>query len=294
MNLKDLEFGDSKYSGDGDSLLTAFGKIQDNFASLNGGKLESNQIQNIGDGIEIYDGSDITLKTFVSGDNITVEVVGDNIIISTPNSIDSMVNDPEPTLGGDLNVNDYSIYNKVDRTGDYQPLHLNEFTLSRYENKSVLSTNSSLVINADGQLIIDATITAQSIQCQSLSLPLDYSLMANTIGIHSGTTTGIHIGDVQGNTSGACGTIANHSISNLYDVDSDTLPQPYSLFVFDGTKYIPMDLNVLLSTVSFRLPQLTEELRDATDPENGTLIYNTDQNKIQGYENGQWVNLNQG
>lgn len=42
---------------------------------------------------------------------------------------------------------------------------------------------------------------------------------------------------------------------------------------------------------TFRLPQLTTIARDALTPANGDLIYNTTDNKIQGFENGAWVNL---
>jgi len=41
----------------------------------------------------------------------------------------------------------------------------------------------------------------------------------------------------------------------------------------------------------FRLASLTTGQRDALTPVNGDLIYNTTDNKIQGYENGAWVNL---
>ena len=42
---------------------------------------------------------------------------------------------------------------------------------------------------------------------------------------------------------------------------------------------------------AFRVPTLTTTERDALTPGNGDLIYNTSDNKFQGYENGAWVNL---
>jgi hypothetical protein len=42
---------------------------------------------------------------------------------------------------------------------------------------------------------------------------------------------------------------------------------------------------------TFRVPQLTTTDRDLLTAANGDLIYNTTDNKIQGYENGAWVNL---
>lgn len=45
-------------------------------------------------------------------------------------------------------------------------------------------------------------------------------------------------------------------------------------------------------TWGFFLPRLTTAERDAiTSPINGQLLYNTTLNKFQGYENGAWVNL---
>lgn len=41
----------------------------------------------------------------------------------------------------------------------------------------------------------------------------------------------------------------------------------------------------------FRVARLTQAQRDLITPENGDLVYNTDTNKFQGFENGIWVNL---
>ena len=46
------------------------------------------------------------------------------------------------------------------------------------------------------------------------------------------------------------------------------------------------------STTGFlRTPQLTTTQRNALAAENGMLVYNTTDNKFQGYQNGAWVNL---
>jgi len=42
---------------------------------------------------------------------------------------------------------------------------------------------------------------------------------------------------------------------------------------------------------SLLLARLTTALRDALTPANGMIIYNSETNKFQGYENGAWVNL---
>ena len=42
---------------------------------------------------------------------------------------------------------------------------------------------------------------------------------------------------------------------------------------------------------SFTLPRLTTTQRNALTAVNGMIIYNSTDNKFQGYENGGWANL---
>lgn len=48
---------------------------------------------------------------------------------------------------------------------------------------------------------------------------------------------------------------------------------------------------VIVQTGTFRLPSFTTTERNALTPANGDIIYNTTDNKFQGYENGAWANL---
>lgn len=51
-------------------------------------------------------------------------------------------------------------------------------------------------------------------------------------------------------------------------------------------------LQSYLSQTGIFVPQITTTLRDSLqNVQNGQLIYNTTDNKFQGYENGTWVNL---
>tara|TARA_R110000772_G_scaffold1453_10_gene4970 strand:+ start:1830 stop:3263 length:1434 start_codon:yes stop_codon:yes gene_type:complete len=48
---------------------------------------------------------------------------------------------------------------------------------------------------------------------------------------------------------------------------------------------------VAASSTPFLLPQLTTIERDASNASNGSLIYNTTSNKIQGFQNDVWINI---
>jgi hypothetical protein len=48
---------------------------------------------------------------------------------------------------------------------------------------------------------------------------------------------------------------------------------------------------VVITSSPLRMASFTTTARDALAAQNGDVIYNTTDNKFQGYENGSWVNL---
>jgi hypothetical protein len=66
-----------------------------------------------------------------------------------------------------------------------------------------------------------------------------------------------------------------------------------------GTPEVYSETSILLTATDrvevtqspFKLANLTEAQRDALTAENGDMIYNTTSNKLQGYQNGSWINL---
>jgi hypothetical protein len=48
---------------------------------------------------------------------------------------------------------------------------------------------------------------------------------------------------------------------------------------------------VVVTKSPFRLASFTTTVRDTLISRNGDMIYNTTDNKFQGYQNGAWVNL---
>ena len=58
-----------------------------------------------------------------------------------------------------------------------------------------------------------------------------------------------------------------------------------------GTAISGTSVSVTGTTGFVQLPSLTTTQRNALTPVNGMIIYNSSDNKFQGYENGAWANL---
>ena len=80
---------------------------------------------------------------------------------------------------------------------------------------------------------------------------------------------------------------------------ADTIEVENIITNASGTPEISSDTDIILaagtrvevSTSPFKLASFTTVERDALAAENGDMIYNTTDNKFQGYENGAWANL---
>lgn len=68
-------------------------------------------------------------------------------------------------------------------------------------------------------------------------------------------------------------------------------------YVISAASYVQLDAQDGVRVTgggAFRLPQMTTTERDVVIAVNGDLIYNTTDNKIQGYQNGAWINIEDG
>jgi hypothetical protein len=80
---------------------------------------------------------------------------------------------------------------------------------------------------------------------------------------------------------------------------ADTIQVENIITNASGTPEISSDTDIILaagtrvevSSSPFKLASFTTVERDALSAENGDMIYNTTDNKFQGYENGAWANL---
>ncbi len=68
--------------------------------------------------------------------------------------------------------------------------------------------------------------------------------------------------------------------------------QTIATMVIDIFKRLKLVEGRLLNRkVPFKAPKLTTTERDTIDAVNGDFIYNTSNNRFEGYENGSWVDL---
>ena len=110
MAINLVELGTFPNDGTGDDLRTAFEKVNSNFDYINNAIVIGGE--NIGTGSGIYvgtSGSNLQFKSIAAGSNVTVSATGTTITIAADSLLGSVSDDPNPTLGGNLNLNNFSL-----------------------------------------------------------------------------------------------------------------------------------------------------------------------------------------
>lgn len=121
-------------------------------------------------------------------------------------------------------------------------------------------------------------------------------------GINDGTNGQLLQTDGNGNFSFVSGTTYDQTLNTSDDVEFNTVSA--TEFVNSGVGETVIDSattitltaqdGVFVTGSPFRLPSFTTTQRNALVPSNGDLIYNSTANKIQGYQNGAWINIDDG
>ena len=173
MAIQTINIGTYANDGTGEDLRSAFNKINENFQELD--LIVASDGSNIGTtGIGVFAGKVddsgnigelMQFRKIAGSSNISVNVVNNSIEISAPNSINQLVEDIDPHLGGNLILNNFSIQG----TGNINIAtgHVNAPTMA-------------------------STFTG----------PLTGNVTGNLTGNVTGDTTGLHTGDVEGNVTG--------------------------------------------------------------------------------------------
>lgn len=263
MTIQTVNLGSYANDGTGDDLRTAFTKVNDNTAELDLTRVVS--ATNLGLGAEIFKekvDKNLQLRKINAGINITVTQNANDITIATPDSINNLVEDTSPQLGGNLDLNNFNIlgtgnvdidgvviadeftgnivvrnsnltieaYNSLNN--NYNAVELNGLMFSGGNRLTAGINNIStfvgdgLVINSDLQLIL----TSNNGVLVDTDLTVSGSIQGNLIGTVTGTVS----------------SIANHNLEDLADVSSAT-PTVGQALTWNGSAWTP---NTITSGVS--------------------------------------------
>jgi hypothetical protein len=106
--LQTINIGGYANDGTGDDLRTAFQKVNSNFATLNS-ELGITTAENVGSGVGIFaqkDDTTLQFKSLKGTSGVTVTYDATSVTIG---ALANIQGDNNPTLGGNLNLNGYSI-----------------------------------------------------------------------------------------------------------------------------------------------------------------------------------------
>ena len=110
MTIQTVNLGSYANDGTGDDLRTAFTKVNSNTEELDLTRVVS--AENLGLGAAIFKdkvNKNLQLRKINAGINITVTQNANDITIATPDSINNLVEDTSPQLGGNLDLNNFNI-----------------------------------------------------------------------------------------------------------------------------------------------------------------------------------------
>ena len=107
---------------------------------------------------------------------------------------------------------------------------------------------------------------------------------------------------VDGTGGGGGGTSYDQSLNTTDSVTFASVTTDSLVTSTSGTPTIASASNIVLQptgsvvvqTGGFRLANLDTTARNALTASNGEMIYNTTVNKIQAYQNGAWINIDDG
>ena len=205
MSILTVNLGTYANDGNGDDLRTAFEKSNNNFTELDLTRVIT--ADNLGSGAPVFKekiGNNLQLRSIISGLNIAVTYTDNEISIATPDSINSVEEDTNPQLGGDLNLNGH-------------------------------------LITGTGNILISGNIVAQEIAGNltgNLTGDVTGNLTGNVTGDVTGNVTGDVTGNLTGNVTGLVSSIGNHNLSALGDVSS-SIPVIGQTLTWSGSEWGP-------------------------------------------------------
>lgn len=236
MAIQTVNLGTFANDGSGDDLRAAFEKVNSNFTELDSTVIANGT--NLGAGTGIFAGKtanpgvgeNLTFKSLVGGQNITLSAASDTITINAATLITQVADDASPQLGGDLDLNGYAVVNYAS-PGVFGTIQLNGLRIGQSANVVTVGNfvfNHSLVIEAATDLTLKAgpggNITVEG------EVFFQDTVNADIVG----TLTGEVIGTVYGTVT----DISNHDLADLGNV-SGSAPVIGQALVWNGVEWAP-------------------------------------------------------
>ena len=206
MTLQTVNLGTYANDGTGDDLRTAFEKVNANTSEFS--TIIVTDGKNLGTGAGVYAGLDTSIsvgkdmkfKSFVGGNDITVESDGETITISTVDSINNVVEDTSPQLGGDLDLNSFNIIGtgNINITGPVTSTNLIGNLTGDVTGNVVGNLTGDVAGDVVGNVVGNLTGDVAGDVVGNVTGNLAGNVTGNVTGTHFGAV----IGDVTGNLSG--------------------------------------------------------------------------------------------
>lgn len=198
------------------------------------------------------------------------EVAGQFEVIS-PSGIQNVVEDVTPQLGGNLDVNG------------------NEITAA--------SGNVMLSPAPGGYLHLGSGTTAT----HTVGMYDKYFFPNASPTAGQVLVAGSFPHELEWGAGGGGGTAYDQSLNTTDNVQFVSVTTDSIVTSTSGTPTINSSSNIILAATGsvviyggFRLPNMNTLDRDALAATNGEMVYNTDDNRIQAYQNGAWINIDDG
>lgn len=150
------------------------------------------------------------------------------------------------------------------------------------------SVDSAAILSLVDSALVADRHTARKPSLSDVSVTPNYYINALTFD-DNGHVVSVGTGEVT--SSG--GTIDS---AQLEQAIIDALEDSFGVPTLTSVSNIVLDAQsaVVIQSGLFRLTSATTTQRNALPAQNGDLIYNTTANRIQGYQNGAWINIDDG
>ncbi len=273
MAILQVNLGNYSNDGTGDDLRSAFTKYNETVGDLDLNRVIS--ADNLGSGAPIFlqkFNKNLQLRSIKSGLNIYVTYDNNEITINTPDSINAVEEDPNPVLGGNLNVNNYNILG----TGN---IYLTgEVVATSFEGNLTGDVTGNVTGNLTGDVTGNLTGDVTGNLTGDVTGDVTGNLYGNVVGdiassglstfdnisVSSGSINGTVIGNSSpnqitgtnitatlgfiGNLSGTVSSIANHDLEDLGNVSS-TSPTTGQALVWSGSIWEPGTITAGVSRI---------------------------------------------